>query len=925
MKRFAWIIALWMAAGPMVATAQVAPPDSVSTQGASPAEKAELEGRWTEAVKLRKEAFAGQATRRNAAEYLGALSAAGQDEQVISEAARISAQFPGWSLPAILSARSSVRLGRPSEGAERLAAVTGSLSAQAERARILFEAGRRNESLKIYQDIAKSSRSNTAEDIWAQAHAAWGTGKFEQASQWFEQAYRESLDYMDARLDLARLFQEKYQEILAQEELTQARKLSPRHPDVALASSQIALEAGRLSQAEVEAKNVLSVRAHDAGASAILATLSLIADAPKEAEDWVNDPLAKTPGDHQARSLLAAAYYLEGDSTGWARERDRVLKEDPQYYDVYLGLANILEMSKRTEEAFALYDAVLARDPNNAAALLGKGLLAMREGDEKSARDWLERGFKGDPFNMRAFNQLTFLDSLDTYATKRSEHFVFRYRAASDSLLIPVLQQSLEAIYREETDKHGWKPAEPTVVEIAPSHDLFSARVAGMAWIDGIPAVCFGDVIAMDSPRTLAGTANWQEILRHEFGHVLALGMTKKRVPHWFTEGLSVCLESYPRGPIWDQNLVAAYQDGELLGVDSLTIGFTRPKKFTQRLLAYHESYLIVNDLIARHGWDSIPAILRAIGEGKTFAEALNKATGESYAFFRTHALQLVREKGARVPIWPRPDPSRLAELKQAAKSRPDDPAVLEKLALAMYQMGDKDHLPDVLKTLLDVSPNNAKGHGILGLTQVADERSSEHGRAELLLAAKAGTKDIPVLVALAEQEVSLGDTASALNRYQRALELYPEYTPARQARAELLSARGDKNAARQEYGTLIKEDGTAGAAAIALARLELDQGDGKNAGDALDYAMQVLPMDANVLALRAQSYILLHRAKEGFTLLDRARKLDVRNVETMVGMAAYYLDQGDNEEALYFANLALKYDPDHPRAQALRDRAARQ
>ena len=140
-----------------------------------------------------------------------------------------------------------------------------------------------------------------------------------------------------------------------------------------------------------------------------------------------------------------------------------------------------------------------------------------------------------------------------------------------------------------------------------------------------------------------------------------------------------------------------------------------------------------------------------------------------------------------------------------------------------------------------------------------------------------------------------------------------------------MLNAQGDKNGARQEYRTLIQKDGTAGTAAIELARLELNQDDGKDAGDALDYAMQVLPMDANVLALRAQSFILQKRSKDAFVLLERARKLDVRNVEAMVGMASYYLDQGDAEEAVYFANLALKYDPDHPRAQALRNRAARQ
>ena len=73
MKLTYWTFAFLSLAGIVPATAQDPPAESSATQSASPAEKAELEGRWTEAVKLRKEAFAGQATRRNAAEYLEAL------------------------------------------------------------------------------------------------------------------------------------------------------------------------------------------------------------------------------------------------------------------------------------------------------------------------------------------------------------------------------------------------------------------------------------------------------------------------------------------------------------------------------------------------------------------------------------------------------------------------------------------------------------------------------------------------------------------------------------------------------------------------------------------------------------------------------------------------------------------------------------
>ena len=152
--------------------------------------------------------------------------------------------------------------------------------------------------------------------------------------------------------------------------------------------------------------------------------------------------------------------------------------------------------------------------------------------------------------------------------------------------------------------------------------------LTGFPWLGGIPAVCFGHVVAMDSPRTLSGSNNWEQILRHEFGHVLALGMTDKKVPFWFTEGLSVHLEEYPRGLPWDQNLVAAYVDDELVPVDSLTLAFTRPRDFDQRLLAYHESGLIIDDLVARKGWKVIPALLRAFGEGKDLPEALREEAG---------------------------------------------------------------------------------------------------------------------------------------------------------------------------------------------------------------------------------------------------------------------------------------------------------
>ncbi len=306
---------------------------------------------------------------------------------------------------------------------------------------------------------------------------------------------------------------------------------------------------------------------------------------------------------------------------------------------------------------------MLVHDPESGDSLTGVGLLAMRERREEEARGYLERGFKGDSYNIRAYNQLELLDKMDTFAVYAGKHFTVRVDAERTPFFVPLLQERLNRIYDDLVPERGWTPPVPTVVEVFPDHEWFSARVTGFPWLGGIPAVCFGHVVAMDSPRTLSGSSNWEQILRHEFGHVLALGMTDKKVPFWFTEGLSVHLEQYPRGLTWDQNLVAAYVDNELVPVDSLTLAFTRPRDFDQRLLAYHESGLIIDDLVARKGWKVIPALLRAFGKGKDLPEALREEAGETYEAVRRARLDVVRAQAAALPVWPSASKDRVARL----------------------------------------------------------------------------------------------------------------------------------------------------------------------------------------------------------------------------------------------------------------------
>lgn len=890
--------------------------------GDEAARTAEEQGRWTRAVAAWKSLAAG-GERPAVAEYLRVLEITGAWSDLESEARRAVKAYPGWDRAAIALARALSARGEDAEGIRVLDAVPEpGLYLLAEKAFLHHRNGNREEAARIMTEVTRrfgAVPGATPRQEAAAARARHYLGDFEEASRLYQGASRDSADYLEARVELAYLFREKYQANLADEELRDARRLSPEHPDVHLLAARLAYQGANLALAEVEARRTLDIRPGDAQARVLLSHLALIGEQPEAAREWIAPALEANPRDLDVRSALAAVEYMSGDKAAFEAEVTRVLAQDPAYLDVLLELAGILELGRRNEEAFALYDRVLERDPANPAALIESGLLHMREGREETARGLLEKGFEGDPFNIRAYNQLELLDEMDTFTAYPSEHFEIRLDAATDSLFVPLLQRTLEDIYGELVAKHGWAPKTKTIVEVFPSHDWFSARVTGLPWIGGIPAVCFGDVVAMDSPRTLAGRSNWREILRHEFGHVIALGMTNRRVPFWFTEGLSVYLEHFPRDQHWDANLVGFYTDGNLIPVDSLTIAFTRPRSHAQRMLAYHEAGIIVGDLAARKGWDVIPRLLRAFGDGKDLDQALRETAGTNLEAFSEHALEVVRETAAALPVWPAPNRGRMARLSAREMAGENGVPFLEQLAVTQFQFLALEDADTTVQKLLEVDPDNARAHGILGLLNHA--KRIVPARESLERAVALGSRDIPVYIALARVQADQGDTTDALATTAKALALYPRSVDAAMIRAGLLAAAGDSAGARAQYRDLLTRYDAASRASLALARMDLEAGDGEGALAALVYAVGIDGLDADLEALRGRAYLLLDRDDEAYAQFLFARKLNLKSVETMAGMAEYYLKQSDLEDAAYFARLALRYDPEHPVAKSVLER----
>jgi len=154
----------------------------------------------------------------------------------------------------------------------------------------------------------------------------------------------------------------------------------------------------------------------------------------------------------------------------------------------------------------------------------------------------------------------------------------------------------LESIYKDVTGDFKHEPKVKTYIEVFPTHDAFSVRTSGSPWI-GTVGASTGRVIAMVAPRRgilTMGPFNWSQVLRHEFTHTVTLSATDNRIAHWMTEGLAVLEEQSPLQWGWVPMLNDA-GEGEgkkAFTIEDLTWAFVRPRKPSDRQLAYAESFL---------------------------------------------------------------------------------------------------------------------------------------------------------------------------------------------------------------------------------------------------------------------------------------------------------------------------------------------
>jgi tetratricopeptide (TPR) repeat protein len=367
-------------------------------------------------------------------------------------------------------------------------------------------------------------------------------------------------------------------------------------------------------------------------------TLLLLADHKIDAEDYagaqeeLTRALKVNPHCPPALAYRAVLALLRNDEAAARKDRDDALASWPSNPEVDYLIGKQLARHYRFEEAAAEQQRALDRDSAYLPAQRELAEDLLRLGREKDGWNLAQSAHKQDNYDVTLYNLVTLHDQMEKYQTLSNADFILRLSAREAPLYgqraLELLERAKETLCR----KYGVELTRPTQVEIFPEQKDFAVRTFGMPGNPGYLGVCFGSVITANSPASQSpNPANWEDVLWHEFCHVVTLTATANRMPRWLSEGISV-YEERQADPTWGERMTLAYRQiilsGKLTPIGELSGAFLAPKSNQALLFAYYESSLVVEFIVREHGLESLKAILKELRDGREINQAIAAHTG---------------------------------------------------------------------------------------------------------------------------------------------------------------------------------------------------------------------------------------------------------------------------------------------------------
>lgn len=733
-------------------------------------------------------------------------------------------------------------------------------------------------------------------------------------------ALKADKDFWPAEFQAGALLLEKYNRGEALAAFDKALTINPNAAEALVGKGQAALQKFEIQDAERFAERALKINPSLQEARNFRADVYLAVGNVAKAVSELERARQINPRDETTLGRIAACLFLQGKNDDLRNLVKEVEERDAKAGTFYLVLAEQLEERRRFDEAEKYYKKSAALWPMVPWARNSLGLLYMRLGREAEARPILDQAFQADNFNVRVANMLKVLRHLDKYETLKTPHFELRFDPKTDGHLARYVAKYLEEIHADLSGKFQYAPSEPILVEVFNNHEMFSGRTVALPDLHTIGA-CTGRMVALVSPRgkEIKRPFNWARVLRHELVHIFNLEQTHFLVPHWFTEGLAVGNEGFPRPQQWNQLLLERVPAGELMTLDTVDLGFIRPRSPLDWHMAYCQSQLYVEFMKQQYGPETVGAMLAAYREGLDTEAAIVRVCKVSKEAFekgyREHLNEVVKGLRARPPD----KTLSLPELQAAHEKDPADPETSAKLAeqyLLRRRSGDARKLAEEVLT-------KKKGHPLASyvkarlLLAAGDE---DGARALLETALGSDPPEPKVLQALGKLYYEAKDFGKAAEIFELARQTEPYDSKWLAELAKVYAQSGDKDKLIAILKELIPADADDLSSRKRLARLLADASQFVEAEGYARQALEIDVLDAEAERLLGGALLGQKKFAAAVEPLTVALEIDSRSDDTRVKLAQAYFGSGSKEKAKAEVAKVLLRDPDNAEAKRLRE-----
>jgi tetratricopeptide (TPR) repeat protein len=601
----------------------------------------------------------------------------------------------------------------------------------------------------------------------------------------FQRACEMDPPVREAYLAAGQLALDKHDFPLAADTFRAGLKKCPDDPDLEAGLAQ-AFETGDRGEMIKALDAALATNPRHIPSLLLLADHLIDAEQYDEAEKRLGSVLEVNPWRPEALAYRAVLAHVRNDLAGEEQLRAKALKywaTNPRV-DYIIGLK--LAQKYLFEEGAAAQHRALAFDPDYLPARRQLAEDLLRLGQDEEGWKLAQEARARDEYDVTTYNLSTLRDQMAKFRTLTNADFIVRMSPLEAQLYGERVLELLGRAKATLCAKYGVELKRPTVVEIFPDQKDFAVRTFGMPGNPGYLGVCFGSVITANSPASQApNPANWEDVLWHEFCHVVTLNDTKNRMPRWLSEGISV-YEERQADPAWGERMNLAYRDlilgGKLTPLGELSGAFLRPKNSESLQFAYYESSLVVEFLVQRFGLGTLKQILVDLRDGRELNQAMAARTvvlGELQkrfaAFAREQAEALAPgadldkppsgDAEAERPAWELLHPNNyhvrlekareLMKTKHWAEARP----ILQALATSYHGERRADN-PLWLKAVTERNLNDTNAE-LAALTALAERESDFVDLYIRLIELAAGRQDWPAESKYAERLLQINPLIS--------------------------------------------------------------------------------------------------------------------------------------------------------------------